>query len=562
VGSSGWLSALLQRKCQISRPREFQVRHGMDLINGKDLFLVIAPGQGKTIVMFAPLLAAQARAEAGIAFIIVPTKLLTLQLSNGASKAGLRAIAINEDTLRTAQLDQRDLFKEIAAGDDVRVAVMSPQMFSGIRMHAFLRIAENRRNVRWLMVDEAHLVDEESTVWYQPYRSIQTMRARLGSNTIWAAVTGTATPARAASITSALGFRQGCYVNARYSVDRPNVKYIPRFFSHSVSGTDFLDIAFLIPHNMTKAQDIAITLVFCNTIETGYRVMKFLDRLIPAELPNRLGMVKLYNSLMPESYRKKFIGDINANSDLRIGVCTDTLVYGCDIPGVRRTVNMGIPKSRQEAKQKDLRGGRDGSPALAYSFAPEWVREVPSKMICTKQDQVNAERRRKLDPGVLRWFGPGPAMCPRQLDLESNGEDFQPHDPCCSVCQPQPERLLDAAANAKWAKKLAQLAPEKSTVTVRSDGTYPTLGLRTRRAFITMLLKWRASAWAQVSNKHPDEPHEWLLPTFLVDRLADKAHVCTTFEKFKQVMAGWRYMPTHGERLFRWLSEVLAGFDD
>lgn len=79
VNSRSWLDALLREKWHIQTVREHQIIHRMDLISGKDLFLVIATGQGKTIVLHAPLIAAQARKEDGIAFLIAPTKVLVDQ---------------------------------------------------------------------------------------------------------------------------------------------------------------------------------------------------------------------------------------------------------------------------------------------------------------------------------------------------------------------------------------------------------------------------------------------------------------------------------------------------
>ena len=74
--SKAWLEALIRNKCQVSAVRDFQLKHSLDLVNGNDLFLVVAPGMGKTIVLMAPLLVAQARNESGIGIMIVPTKIL------------------------------------------------------------------------------------------------------------------------------------------------------------------------------------------------------------------------------------------------------------------------------------------------------------------------------------------------------------------------------------------------------------------------------------------------------------------------------------------------------
>ncbi|KAK6974421.1 hypothetical protein R3P38DRAFT_3239504 [Favolaschia claudopus] len=110
-----------------------------------------------------------------------------------ASRRGLHALAINQDTVRNTRLTGRDLFKELEAGEDVRIAVMTPAMLNEADMKALLRWA--RRNLS----KRLHLPAETCGV-------------------IWAAATAIATPAEAVSMVAALGFHPNKYINARYSV--------------------------------------------------------------------------------------------------------------------------------------------------------------------------------------------------------------------------------------------------------------------------------------------------------------------------------------------------------
>jgi hypothetical protein len=64
-----------------------------------------------------------------------------------------------------------------------------------------------------------------------------------------------------------------------------------------------MDFSFVVPIDMVSLLDIVLTLIFVKTIKTGYDLMKFLNSLIPLTVPNRLGIIKLYNSLMPINYR-------------------------------------------------------------------------------------------------------------------------------------------------------------------------------------------------------------------------------------------------------------------
>ncbi|KAJ7104733.1 P-loop containing nucleoside triphosphate hydrolase protein [Mycena epipterygia] len=166
----------------------------MDLNEGRDLFLVIATGLGKSIVLFAPLIAAQARRERGIAFMIVPTKVLAEQMAQVGQKYGLSTLAINEDSVTTRE--QRDLFAEFAGGAGISVAVMSAQMLQGRRMGKLLKDAKFKSLVRWMLIDEAHVLNEESGTFREPYRGILHMRPRFPTSTIWGAVTATATMAK------------------------------------------------------------------------------------------------------------------------------------------------------------------------------------------------------------------------------------------------------------------------------------------------------------------------------------------------------------------------------
>ncbi|KAJ7903734.1 hypothetical protein B0H14DRAFT_2294157, partial [Mycena olivaceomarginata] len=119
---------------------------------GRDLFLVIATGLGKSTVLFAPLIAAQARQERGIASMIVPTKVLAEQQAEVGRKFGLRTIAINEDSVREAHIrEERDLFAEFAGGNGISVGVMSPQMLQGRRVGKLLDNPKFRVLVRWML---------------------------------------------------------------------------------------------------------------------------------------------------------------------------------------------------------------------------------------------------------------------------------------------------------------------------------------------------------------------------------------------------------------------------
>ncbi len=74
--SSEWLDVLLRKKCGVEALHPHQSLHSYDLVRGRDVFLVIATGPDKTLIILAPLIAVQACRESGIALLLVPTKAL------------------------------------------------------------------------------------------------------------------------------------------------------------------------------------------------------------------------------------------------------------------------------------------------------------------------------------------------------------------------------------------------------------------------------------------------------------------------------------------------------
>ncbi|KAJ7028391.1 hypothetical protein C8F04DRAFT_1265926 [Mycena alexandri] len=261
-----------------------QLAHGKDLVDGRDVFLLLK--RVKSAGLRSSLCLQKYWRNRG-------RSRLQIWFQSACNQQGLGARSC------------RDLFAEFAGGTGISVGVMSPQMLRGRHMGKLLSEAKTKALVRWMLIDE------------------ETMRPRLPTATIWATTTDTATLSAALRITSGLGFQSGQYVNARYSIDRPNVKVIPRFFEHPTSAFQLLDLSFVICFGMKHAREIAPTLIFVKTIRGGYDLLNGLDSLIPADVLDRLRIIKLYNSPMPIDYRRQFIAD----SALRIGIVTGTCTY-------------------------------------------------------------------------------------------------------------------------------------------------------------------------------------------------------------------------------------------
>ncbi|KAK7013410.1 P-loop containing nucleoside triphosphate hydrolase, partial [Favolaschia claudopus] len=306
-----WMERVLSATCKLTRLRPFQLELALEIDKKNHVFCVVATGMGKTVVLMAGAMAASARSEKGIALLIVPTKALVEQQAEVASRRGLRVLAINQDTVRDARLAGREPFKELVEGDDVRMGVMTPKMLCEAEMTALLKKDAFVNLVRWVSIDEAQLA-RQAGVFQAGYKSLVYLHIRLPKSTVYTLASATAPPAEAVLIAKSLGLQPGNYKHARYSVDRPNLKYIPRFFQHPTTTGHFLDISFVVPIDMKSAPDIIPTIMFAETILRGDQLMTYLDGLMPADIPGREHIIKTYTSLSTPKYRAQLKEDFES----------------------------------------------------------------------------------------------------------------------------------------------------------------------------------------------------------------------------------------------------------
>ncbi|KAJ7877153.1 hypothetical protein B0H13DRAFT_2253331 [Mycena leptocephala] len=472
VNSREWLDVILRHRCKVAKVRPFQLDLGMEIVRGKDVWCIIATGMGKTVVLQTGAIAADARGECGICLIIVPTKVLVEQQAEVATARGLRALAINEDTVREAALVKRDLWLELTRGDDRMQELLNSPAFVDL--------------VRWVSTNEAGLVDQKEGVFAAPYLRLSMLRVKLNDSTVWVAVTATA--------------------------PRNTGGYIDRRYSHASTGTEHLDLSFIL------------SVVFARTIGTGFSIMDYLDDLIPREIPNRdfeLGKV-------------------------RVLVVTDTAAYGFDVAN--------------EAEQKYGRAGRDGELAEVIAFAPPWVQNLPPGSVPLTKTQHDEEEKRSHLLGPTRaWFNPTPLFCPRHAALHYNSEALPFNAVSSECCGP----IHDPDAIRQWKEHFARLEEQRASRVERprTDGAFRVLDKPMRDSLTHMLDRWSHRMWNQIRPSR-ELPCSVFFPLFVRDAILDKAHLCTDLENLKTIAKRWEYFEQCGAVLLKFLIESMTGFDE
>ncbi|KAJ7691531.1 P-loop containing nucleoside triphosphate hydrolase protein [Mycena rosella] len=519
VDSREWMDTLLKSRCKVPRMWPFQLEHSMDINKKKDVFCVIATGMGKTV--------------------------LVEQQAEVATARGLRALAINEDTVREAALEKRDLWLELMRGDDVRVAIMTPQMVKSKRMQQLLNSRDFVALVRWVSIDEGQLIEQKDGVFAAGYLSLSILRFKLNSSAVWIVVTATATKARAPVMAKKFGFKPGAYIDARYSTQSQ------------------IHPTLLRTRPYRNAEDIVPTVIFAKTIERGFSIMDYLDKLIPSTIPDAGFLIKLYNGLMTSTYRRNLKSDFAAGK-VRVMVVTDTAAYGFDVPNVRRVITTDLEDYFEEMEQKFGRAGRDRQPAEMIAFAPSWVRNLaPDTIPSTKAGRDEEEKRAKLREPIRSWFNPVPHFCCRHAALHCNSEACTLQPDCCGPVHDPNASRIDLLRVAEWKEHFSRLqAAEElaSTPRLRTDGAFIVLTQHMRTSLSHMIDRWSHQMWARIRTSR-ELPCSIFFPPFILQAILDKAHLCMDLDNLKTITKGWEYFDECGATLLKFLVETMTGFD-
>ena len=136
--------SMLSEKLGYQNLEDWQINATEEILKGKDVVLTAGTGQGKTTLLYAPLLATHLHNPTAIGLSVVLTKALGLDQvchllllilhppeaalkEHSPNSKGIAAVAINEDTTCHASSEGQDPFKEVLEGK-YGLVIVSPEM--------------------------------------------------------------------------------------------------------------------------------------------------------------------------------------------------------------------------------------------------------------------------------------------------------------------------------------------------------------------------------------------------------------------------------------------------
>jgi ATP-dependent DNA helicase RecQ len=328
------------RLFDLDRFRDGQLPIVQAALSGRSLLVVSPTGFGKTLCFQLP-----AVLRRGVSVVVSPLKALMGEQVSSLLRRKIPSSFINSDI----DSEEKRLRYRLLAGNSFKLLYVAPERFFVQSVHE----QERLRSVRpaFLVVDEAHCVDQWGRDFRLEYGRLKEVREALGSPPVLA-FTATAGQEMQARILNSLGIPDA-QVFVR-GVDRPNIAL---FRWHVPVDERPARIVQLCRARMLGNGKV---MIFVPTRKIGEALQRHLAKL---GLETPFYHSKLSNAWEREQLLKRFSGESRPEVD-RI-ICTSAFGMGLDIKNVRIVIHWQHPSSVEDYLQEFGRAGRDGDGSVA-----------------------------------------------------------------------------------------------------------------------------------------------------------------------------------------------------
>lgn len=396
------------------RPQQRQIID--DAVAGRDIFVILPTGGGKSLCYQLPALAD----EDGATIVVSPLIALMQNQVDLLTANGIPATFLNS-TLDLDELYQRE---QDAIAGKYRLVYMAPERL----MAAGGRHLLSRLDVRRFAIDEAHCISEWGHDFRPEYRMMGQLRTGFDgrfADTPIIALTATATPRVAEDIVRELALRdpalhQGGFerTNLYYEI-RPKQQVVPQILDYLAQNP------------------LAEGIVYCQSRKRCEEIADKIAASGTAALP--------YHAGLPPEVR-------HANQhafifgDARVVCATIAFGMGVDKPDVRFVVHADLPRHIEGYYQETGRAGRDGLPADCILFYSGGDRAKIEFFINQKETEAEQQHaRQQLEQVVKYCHSTG---CRTTALLNHFGEE---HAGACGHCDNcvKPPKVVDATQDAR-----------------------------------------------------------------------------------------------------------------
>ena len=388
------------------------------LLKGKDSFVIMPTGGGKSLCYQLPALICE-----GTAIIISPLIALMKNQVDALRNFGTELGIAHFLNSSLSKQEIKDVKEDLLRGK-TKLLYVAPETLTKEDNVGFFKDIQ----ISFFAIDEAHCISEWGHDFRPEYRRIKETIDRINKKVPVMALTATATPKVQSDIQKNLGIEKAELFKA--SFNRPNLYYEIR---EKTKDIDKEIVKFIKNHSGKSG------IIYCLSRKKVEELAEFLRANQIRALPYHAGL---------ESHVRVSNQDAFLMEDIEVICATIAFGMGIDKPDVRFVIHYDMPKSLEGYYQETGRGGRDDGEGLCIAFYD--IKDLYKlEKFSTKKSVAEQEMVKQLLAETASYAES--TNCRRKHLLHYFGEIYEQENcGCCDVCL-HPKPKMDATEQIQLA---------------------------------------------------------------------------------------------------------------
>jgi bloom syndrome protein len=408
------VKAILRDRFHLRGFRQNQLEAINGTLGGKDVFVLMPTGGGKSLCYQLPALISSGKTR-GVTIVISPLLSLMEDQVQHLQDLQIQAFFINSECTEEQRIMIFSALEEERVEEFIQLLYVTPEMLtkSNKMIRAFERL-DNRKRLARVVIDEAHCVSQWGHDFRPDYKQLGEFRRRFPRVPVMA-LTATATENVKVDVIHNLGI-QGCE-QYKQSFNRPNLSYDVR-----AKGVKLLESIAGIINGSYRGK---CGIIYCLARKKCEDVAK--------KLREDHGIKAHHYHAAMESAEKRNVQQQWQKGVIHVIVATIAFGMGIDKADVRFVIHHSIPKSLEGYYQETGRAGRDGLKSGCYLFFNYQDFTVLKRMIDDGDGNFEQkERQRGMLQNVVNFCN-NKSDCRRVQVLRYFSEQFTA-DGCNGTC--------------------------------------------------------------------------------------------------------------------------------